>query len=308
MQTKIYVPEIDCDSCTTLISKRLNKLDGIEKITFDSDGAIVTFDERKINQSNIIETIISAGFRAGIHPFPRKTFSERRKEFFENKKKYQIERRGIVYAIAVFIILILLELIAYLTIFNTIPNFMKTYTWWIFYLDISIITLGYGLWHISSYKCNITHMVGMMIGMTAGMQTGLLIGSIVGATNGFFVGAMTGMLFGTLVGALAGKCCGIMGVMEGMMAGVMGGTMGAMITVMMLNEHILVFMPFFVAINIVIIAAMSYMFYEEAVEEKKVNSNRIDFVTFASTCIFITFILILIIIFGPKGMIIFTGQ
>lgn len=305
MKKTIYVPDIECDSCSNLISRKFKKTEGITRLKFDEESVTIDYDEEKVSEKLLISTIKDAGFRASTQPFERKTFKERRRDYKENKHKYELERKVFKYGIGIFFLLTIIELIAYFTFLNNIPNFIGNYAWWLFYLNISIATIGVGMWHVLAYKAKVTCMTGMMIGMTVGMQTGMLLGAVIGATNGFFTGAMVGMLLGTAVGALTGKCCGVMGIMEGMMAGVMGGTMGAMITVMMLSDNILIFMPFYVAINIAIVWGLSWMMYEEVVENKRgVIKKPMDFTTLTAISIIATFILIAIMLYGPKSFLV----
>jgi copper chaperone CopZ len=300
MKTTIYVPDITCESCTRLIGKKLKNEPTVKNISFFDEGVLVEH-EGEITPQKITELITSQGFRASTEPFDYKTFKERRRDFAENPHRYSIERKGITYAALTFLILFILEAIAYVGFFNTIPNFFAKYGLWFLYLNISIAAIGFAAYHVLSYKTKITHMVGMMIGMTFGMQAGLLIGAILGATNGFFVGATVGMLTAVVLGAIMGKCCGIMGIMEGMMAGVMGGTMGAMTSYMMLSDHLTIFMPIFVLINIIIIAGLSYLFYEEAVEGKVLQKKPVDFATFISLSILVTAVLTIIMVYGPRS-------
>jgi cation transport ATPase len=295
---KIYVPDIECDSCVRRISKKLheNKFNGI---SFDSEGVIIENDH---NKNDAIKIIRGLGYRAATTPFERKTWKERLNDFKENTQKYNVEVKGLQYTMSTFIILEILFLLAFFGLFRNMPNFMSSYGQWMLYLIISVSAIGFGLWHFYSYKAKITCMTGMMIGMTFGMQTGMMIGAVVGATNGFFVGSMTGMLLGTFVGWLTGKSCGVMGIMEGMMAGLMGGTMGPMITSMMLYDRVSIFMPFYMTINLLIIFGLSYMFYEEVVEKSEgLERKPVDFTTFVSIAIIITFLIGALIVYGPKA-------
>jgi hypothetical protein len=227
-------------------------------------------------------------------------FTERVQHFRQNKHNYKIDIKVFSHAVWIFIILGVIETVLYFAFLKNVPNFISNYIWWVFYLNISVATLTMGLWHILSYRARVTCMVGMMIGMTIGMQTGMMLGAVVGATNGFFIGCMVGMLLGTLVGAVTGKCCGVMGVMEGMMAGIMGGTMGPMISVMMFTDHILWFMPFYILINILILWGMSYMLYEEVIEDERTIRRPISFTSIASIAIIVNFVLLGLMIYGPK--------
>lgn len=305
MKTKIYVPDIECDSCVKIISKKFKNVEGIKDFKISEDSVVV---EHTDPVEKVIKTIEGAGFRASLEPFERKTFKERIKDFKENSEKYKLEKTGIKYAIYTFFLLVAFEILAYFTFLNKIPNFLEIYGWWFAYLTISTVALGVGVWHFYSYNARITCMVGMMVGMTFGMQTGMMIGAIIGATNGFFVGATTGMILGSLIGILTGKCCGVMGVMEGMMAGLMGGTMGPMITLMMFFDHLLIFMPIYMLINVIILLGSSYMLFEEVVESKNnIKTRKIDFLTYSMTTVIITLLLAAIILYAPKSAYILGG-
>ncbi len=301
MEATIYVPDIECESCVKVLSKVFNREEGIKHYNIKDDSVIFNFDESKISQDRIIEMIKRHNFRASNEPFERKNFNERMSHFKEHRSKYSMELKVISHSISIFLILLFLEVFSYVLFLNRVPNFIQNYGWWIFYLNISIAVLAMAYWHISAYRTRITCMVGMMVGMTIGMQTGLMIGAVVGAVNGFFIGAMVGMILGVIVGALAGKCCGIMGILEGMMAGLMGGTMGAMITFMMFPDHVLLFMPFYMLINVVILWGLSYMLYEEVAENKHVARAPMDFISIASISVIVAFVIMTIMINAPKS-------
>lgn len=305
MKKRIYVPDIECDSCSRLINKKFKSVQGIENVTIKDDYLDVDYDESLIKAENLVTTVKNAGFRASFEPFDRKSLKERIRDFKENTHKYKIELQGFMYSIYVFLILTALEGIAYFGFFSSIPNFFAKYGVWLLYLNITVATVGFAIWHFSAYKTKVTCMTGMMIGMTVGMQAGMMLGAIIGATNGFFTGSMAGMIIGVIVGAITGKCCGVMGVMEGMMAGLMGGTMGPMVSVMMFSDHLNIFMPFYMIVNVLILWGFSYMVFEELVENSSnVKKSPIDFVTFASICILVTIGLILLIMYGPKSILV----
>lgn len=294
----IYCPDIECESCEKLISKKLSKNDKIKKVEFSQDSIRVDGD---VNSKDIIKEIETLGFRASENPFSRKTLGERIRHFKENKHLYKIERKAFFMFFKSLGLILILELLAYLGFFIQTPNFISKYGIWLIYLALSVASISTALWHFYSYKTNISCMMGMMIGMTVGMQTGMLIGAIIGATNGFFIGALVGMLVSVAVGIISGQCCGVMGVLEGMMAGVMGGTMGPMITVMMFSDGLNVFMPFYVIINILIMLGMIYMFFEESVEGKAAKIRKISPQIFYGLLIIITAVLIAIMTYGPKS-------
>lgn len=214
----------------------------------------------------------------------------------------KLVNKSIMYAVFSFIILTLLEFIAYFGFLRNIPGFFAHYAIWFFYLNISVSALGGAIWYIASYRSRVTCMTGMMLGMTVGMQTGMMLGAVVGATNGFFTGAMVGMILGITSGILAGKSCGVMGVMEGMMAGIMGGTMGPMVSLMMFTDHINIFMPFYITANLAILCGLVYMYFTEVVKDNsEVVIEKVDFATLISAIVIITLVLSLIIIYGPKS-------
>jgi len=303
IKTKLYIPDIECDSCTRLLQKKFKDMEGIEDFTSEKDG--IEFNHsHELKIESIIEAINELGFRASLRPFERKNFKERWRDFKEHRSKYSMMTRAVNYMFLSLLILLAIESIAYFGFLRFIPEFLLKYGPWILYLDISIATLGASLWYMYSYKTNVTCMTGMMIGMTVGMQVGMMIGIIFGAVNGFFIGSMVGMIIGTIAGAIAGANCGIMGSLQGMMAGVMGGTMGPMIGLMMFTDHIKVFMPFYMLFNILILAGFVYMYYEEVVENRKdVVKRHIDFATFASITVIVTAILFVIMAYGSKSIL-----
>lgn len=301
MKVKIYVPDMECESCSTLLKKRFDKREGIQSIKFSNDAVELSFDEQKVHTEELLQTIKDAGYRAGLHPFDKKTLKERRREFLEKKEKFAHEWKIIWYSFALFLILSSLEIAAYFLFLKNIPYFLEKYPWWFFYLNISIATLATAIWHYRSYKAKVTCMLGMMIGMTMGMQTGMMLGAVFGATNGLFLGAIIGLLTGVTVGIFTGKCCGVMGILQGMMAGLMGGVMGPMVTLMLFADNILWFMPLYMLVNVLILWGFSYMIFEEMVENKEVEKAPLSFAKLLSFSLVITFVLIALMLYGIKS-------
>jgi hypothetical protein len=278
-------------------------MDGVEDYEIHKDSMDIKYDENTIKAEDLVTAIEDLEFRASIRPFERKSFGERWKDIRENSHKYEMVSKAILYGSMTFLILLLLQTIAFAGFLNnTIPNFLSHYAAWLIYLDLSVASIGATIWYMSSYKGNVTCMTGMMIGMTVGMQAGMMIGAVVGGSNGFFTGAMVGMTVAVIAGTMTGAVCGIMGAVQGMMSGVMAGTMGAMITVMMFTDHVFIFMPYYMIINVLILLGLIYLFYEEVIEGKKdVKKKSQDFITFVSACVIITAIITLIMIYGPKS-------
>jgi hypothetical protein len=217
--------------------------------------------------------------------------------------KFAESKRLFGYVIFSFIMLLILDAVAYFLLFNQIPDFITKFSWWMLYLDLSIVTIGGALWYYASYKGYVSCMASMMIGMTLGMQTGMMLGAVFGAVNGYFIGAMIGMLLGTVIGLITGRAS-IMGALQGMMSGLMGGTMGAMITVMMFTDHVLLFMPFYMLINVAILIGFVYMYHDEIIKDnKEVVKKHISFAVFSGLCILIAIILSAILIYAPKSIL-----
>jgi hypothetical protein len=219
------------------------------------------------------------------------------------KLKFAESKKLSIYVGVSFILMILLDVIAYFLVLNQVSNLIIKYAWWILYLDISIVTLAGALWYYSSYKGYVSCMASMMIGMTLGMQAGMMLGAVFGAVNGYFIGAMIGMLLGTIIGFVTGKAS-IMGALQGMMSGLMGGTMGAMITVMMFTDNVLWFMPFYMLINVAILIGFVYMYHDEVIKDnKEVVKRHISFGTFIIWCVVATIILTAILVYAPKSIL-----
>tara|TARA_Y100000031_G_scaffold156402_1_gene210780 strand:+ start:112 stop:885 length:774 start_codon:yes stop_codon:yes gene_type:complete len=239
--------------------------------------------------------------RGPISVFSQKTVTQRLKEFVKDKKKYEVEYTMLRYSAIAFLLLVILEVMGYFAFFRNTPDFIADYAWWIFYIDLTVISIGAAIWHFKAYKARFNCMLGMMIGMTFGMQVGMMLGTILGATNGLFIGGTVGMILAQVVGIYTGNCCGIMGILEGMMAGVMGGVMGGMIGTMFIVDNILLFMPFFMLSNLLIMWGTSYMLFEEVVEDNSQTTKQpIDFTTFFSASLIVTGLLIAFIVYGPK--------
>jgi hypothetical protein len=170
-------------------------------------------------------------------------------------------------------------------------------------MSVTAIITVFANEHIRHYT-SLTCMEGMMIGMTIGMMVGFMNGAIVGATNGMFVGSLFGMLSGAMLGFQAGRTVGIMGSMEGVMAGIMAGPMGAMTSVMMINDHLVEFLFILFGLCIIVFGGMSYMLNREAgpIEKEKFNSN---FYRFCISATLIAIIFLGLMMYGPKGPVIF---
>lgn len=224
------------------------------------------------------------------------------KSGFSNDNTYH---KTLKYGLVAFLVLALLEVIAYFGFFRLIPDFLPKYLVWIIYLNISVVSIAMSILYMFFNRTKVPCMTGMMIGMTVGMQIGMMIGAVIGATNGYFTGAMVGMILGSIGGILAGFTSNsTMSWVQGLMSGIMGGTMGPMISVMIFTDRILIFMPFYILLNLILLWGFMKMYHEEAIEDnKELVRKNIDLLTFMSACIIIAAVLITIMIYGPKSPI-----
>jgi copper chaperone CopZ len=304
MRVTLYIQDIECESCTRLVERAIKSLQGINEYAIKKDCVVVDFDSSLLKEEAIIEAIASRGYAASKFPLSKMSYRRRFSDFMKNRQKYAIERQMLLNALLSFLGLIVIDALLYLFFFRDTPGFLSQSWQWFLYLDITVVSVASSIWHLKAYKGAITSMTGMMLGMTLGMQAGFMVGAVVGATNGMFVGSTVGMLSGIFLGVYGGKDSGIMGALQGMMSGLMGGTMGAMLTVMMFTDHLLLFMPMFMIINVIIMWGMSYMVYEEVVEDKKITTAPTDFSTFFAYVFIFALLLAVIMIYGPKGALV----
>ena len=181
MQTTIYCPDIECESCVHVLKKRLGHQEGVENIAIKEDRLIITHTE-KVRKEDLKQIVKKAGFRADFNPFERKTFNERMRHFKENKHAYTVERQAIQKLGITFLALIVLEVIMYFSFLQGKEGFLAAYGLWFLYLAITVSTIGIAAWYFYSYRFKLTCMMGMMVGMTFGMQTGMMLGAILHIT------------------------------------------------------------------------------------------------------------------------------
>ncbi len=207
-------------------------------------------------------------------------------------QRHALEHRAVIYSLVILGVLGLLQFSAYLVF----PN-LASYWVWLIYIDLAVISIGAAAWHVASHKGGLACMPGMMVGMTFGMQTGLMVGAIVAANNGLIVGAFAGMISGMAAGVYNGRDFGMMGIMEGLMAGMMNGIMGAMIGIMFFFDNILLFMPFFIAANLIIMWGLSLLVFEQHSGQEKKPAPFAGLLIF---CIAASALLAALIVAGPR--------
>lgn len=194
---------------------------------------------------------------------------------------------------------------------STVHGFTTRVLPFLLYIVIGTIATGGAAWHLMGVRRDLGEMTGMMGGMTFGMIGGFLAGYLLGATNGMFTGCVFGVFVGCALGWYVGgaaDCCGLMPRMEGIMAGLMAGLMGAMTSVMLINDHLLWFTPFFFAVCLFILFGMTYLVHREHRERQGITvvfNERASFFPFTIACIAVVVITIAVMIFGPRGIITF---
>lgn len=236
-------------------------------------------------------------------PAPQ-SLNDRWNNFRCNAEGYCLFLRLTRQALSILALIGLLQFALYQQFFTQEPRFLADYGWWIFYMDISVVSLAVVLGYLHAYPLNATpHMLSMMISMVIGMQAGTMIGAPLGATNGLFVGALTGMFFGAISGIYVGCRCGsMMAITQGLMSGGMSGTMGAMLIAMMPSNFVLSFMSVFTLVNLMILMGFTYLFYEEAVEGGHCRIRRTPgFKALSGVSFLVTILLVLLMIYGHKG-------
>lgn len=301
----LYISGMTCHSCERIVSKAVESAGG-RVHSVNAKGGTATVDYPQGALGKIREAIASSGYalldpegRIGeAEPFDQeiKSFARR---LFSGEKGLWVERKLLKMSIASLIAIVFLGFFAYLLFFRNVPGFGPRLPF-LLYAAISAVACTGVLAHFRAHKGQFTCMEGMMIGMTIGMMAGFLFGAIIGATNGMFTGSVFGMAIGMLMGAYCGKCCGIMGVMEGLMAGLMGGTMGAMLTVMMIADNLLLFMPLLVGSCLLIIAGLTYMIYTTA--GKREERQLVPLSSFLLLSILLTAVTAIVMFIAPKGL------
>src|SRR3989344_8581078 len=97
LNTTIYCPDIECDSCVKVLTNTLRKTRGVEKFDIKKDSLTVLHDV-SVRPEEIVSIINAHGYRASTVPFVRKTFAERFRDFRENRHKYELEYRMFKYS------------------------------------------------------------------------------------------------------------------------------------------------------------------------------------------------------------------
>ncbi len=316
----IYISGMTCGSCERLVTKAIESAGGkVHSISASSGTAVV--DYPKAAAGKVMEAIASAGYTLADAP-PQKEgacaeecsnedaespddFAQELCSFvdklFSGDESLANERLLLFYSAASLILMGFMGFFLYLVVFRNLAGFASHIPFAV-YTVLSSVAITAAIAHYQSHRGRFNCMEGMMIGMTIGMMSGFLFGAIIGATNGMFVGSVFGMAVGIIAGAWCGKCCGIMGVMEGIMGGLMAGTMGAMLTVMMLNDNLMLFMPLLFGTCIAILAGMIYMIHSTA--GRRMERRPMGFASFFAIAFLFCAATIAVMQFAPRSGIV----
>jgi copper chaperone CopZ len=291
---------MSCNSCEKLIQKVIDQNNAsLKSIDINKGEIIFTSEEEKIEE--IKKQLYQKGFS-------QKTDEERgkfgrvvnyTKDILAGEKTVETESKLINYGLGSLALLTLVGIAGYYFFGQNIPK-LNSYVPILILTLISSVLIVFSYYHMKCYRKNMSCTNGMMIGMTVGMMAGFLVGALVGATNGMFLGSIIGVLVGAVLGFDLGRHCGTMGAMEGLMAGLMAGTMGAMLSVMMINDNLLLFLYFLFGICTIILGGLSYMMYREAGSTTS-SQIKFGFGRFVLSGAFFAIVLVIIMLIGPRG-------
>jgi hypothetical protein len=304
---RLELTGMKCESCERLV-RRAAKKAGAEVAAIDANAGYATFVCTGDELSALRLELAKKGFsERGSEAGGRGDFGRIREYFsamLEGREEVEVESALLKYALGSFAALLVIAAAVYAFALKGMANASGYAQFFLLALG-SAVALSFSYYHLGSYRRSLSCTNGMMAGMTLGMMAGFLVGAIVGATNGMFVGSLAGMAAGIALGVGVGKHCGIMGALEGGMAGIMAGTMGAMLSVMMVNDHLMAFLYVLFALCVLVLAGLSYMMHRESAEEVRsehLNAGFVDFAMFASVLVLGMGLLMLL---GPKTGLIY---
>jgi hypothetical protein len=232
----------------------------------DSDKIVALLDNGTLHEVQLARSCCGGDAAAASHDPEHQQKSNPASLSKDLAEQRRILARQIVHALCALFTIVLLEGALELIWFREDPDLLERYAPWLFYLDLTVVSLVATIGYLRTYRyAQTNHMTGMMIGMTVGMQVGMMTGGVIGATDGYFFGAMVGVLLGTFLGVATSWCCGPMAITQGLMSGVMGGTMGAMVVAMMPPEKLGIFMPLFTVLNLAILGWFVFLFFRDCV-------------------------------------------
>lgn len=68
MKQKFQVTGMTCSACSATVERNVKKLEGVKEVTVNllSNSMVVSYDENKINNQTIIDTVVKAGYQAAL--------------------------------------------------------------------------------------------------------------------------------------------------------------------------------------------------------------------------------------------------
>lgn len=295
---------MSCESCEKLIARAAEKV-GVKTLEVDSKSgkAVFLLDEAVIPE--LKKSLAEKGFNERDDSIYDEQRGDLKNVFtfingvISGMDGFKAEHQVSVYGLVSFAVIT----VVFALFFNIVSpqlNNAAAYIPLLFLAIVTSVTAFISFFHMRCYRNGLSCTNGMMVGMTTGMMTSFMAGALVGATNGMFIGSVFGTFIGILFGFSLGKYSGVMGAMEGIMAGLMAGTMGAMLSVMMLNDNLLIFLFLLAGLCVFTLGGLSYMMHREAGSAKhealNANLGLFIFVSFAFTAL-----LFAVMLYGPKG-------
>ena len=68
MKQKFQVTGMTCSACSATVERNVKKLEGVKEVTVNllSNSMVVSYDEDKVNNQAIIDTVVKAGYQAAL--------------------------------------------------------------------------------------------------------------------------------------------------------------------------------------------------------------------------------------------------
>ncbi len=68
MKQKFQVTGMTCSACSATVERNVKKLEGVKEVTVNllSNSMVVSYDEDKVNNQTIIDTVVKAGYQAAL--------------------------------------------------------------------------------------------------------------------------------------------------------------------------------------------------------------------------------------------------
>ncbi|QQR93091.1 MAG: hypothetical protein IPJ89_02535 [Candidatus Iainarchaeum archaeon] len=302
MTTTIQLPirNVSCDACEKVIGRLLRRFDQakIESISKDATTLTLTCEEKEL--PGIKAKLSEYNYLNETTPRAHPSFVLHR--IVQGHAAYRREHELLTQTLLLFATLFIGMGFAFL-LWGQSERFTILFPI-LALLPMGIAVNAGALQHVRQLVHHLNCANGMMAGMIIGMIAGFMSGAVIGATNGMFMGSIVGMGIGMGASAYAVRKVGIMGILEGLMAGLMAGTMGAMLSVMMLTDHLIVFLYILFAVCIFILLGMSYFMLKE-VGPIQDEGKETPLLPLATLGLLVLLGFMLLALFGPQSLIAF---